>query len=186
MLKRKIFFLAFLIILTVTAPAQEQNDFLFIAENGGITITGYSGSARDIVIPETINGLPVIAIGPGVFERYSLTKVTLPNTVTVIGDRAFAYNRLAELTLPASIVSVGYRAFSSNRLANLNLPDSITTIGMYAFSENRLKSLYLPSSLTYIGDGSFTRNFLKEISVPNTVKNFNSRAFDGQVKISWH
>jgi beta-glucosidase len=161
----------------------ETSDFLYETGNGGVTITGYTGSARDVVIPQTINGEPVVAIGRIAFYRKRLTSVTLPGTVTVIGNMAFSYNRLTELTLPRSVTTVEYGAFSNNRLSNLNLPDSITSIGMSAFNGNRLKNINLPDSLEYIGDMSFSNNLMDDVTVPPNVRNFNSWAFDSYVKI---
>ena len=159
-------------------------DFLYETENGGVTITGYTGSASDVVIPRTINGQPVVAVGRVAFIRKRLTSVTLPDTVTVIGNMAFSYNRLTELTLPDSVTTVEYGAFSNNRISNLSLPDSLTSIGMRAFAENRLKNIILPDSLVYIGDMSFSNNLMDDVTVPPNVRNFNSWAFDSYVKIT--
>jgi len=159
-------------------------DFTCETNNSGVIITGYTGSARDIVIPKTINGLPVTAIGESAFTRKRLTSLILPGTVAVIGKRAFSYNRLSELTLPDSVTTVEYGAFSNNRLSNIIMPDSLTSIGMNAFAVNRLKNIDLPDAIEYIGDGAFTRNLLDDVSVPDTVRNFNSRSFDFYVGIT--
>jgi len=159
-------------------------DFTYETENSGVVITGYTGSAREIVIPQTIKGLPVTAVGKSAFARKRLTSVTLPGTVTVIREKAFSYNRLAELTLPDSVAAVEYGAFSNNRLSNIHMPDSLTSIGMNAFAVNRLKNIDLPDSIEYIGDGAFTKNLLDNVSVPDTVRNFNSRSFDFYVGIT--
>jgi len=161
----------------------DADDFTYETKNGGVTITGYTGRARDVVIPQTINGEPIVAIGRIAFLRKGLTSVTLPNTVTVIGTNAFSYNRLTELTLPNSVATIEYGAFSNNRLSNLNLPDSLTSIGMSAFADNRLKNINLPDSLEYIGDMSFSSNLMKDVTVPSSVRNFNSWAFDSYVHI---
>ena len=51
-----------------------------------ITITGYTGPGGEVIIPATIDGLPVISIGNWAFESLtSLTSVTIPNSVTIIG-----------------------------------------------------------------------------------------------------
>jgi len=165
---------------------QSAHNFEYEIKNGSITITGYSGNAKDVTVPEKIYGRTVAAIGNRAFFRKSLKSITLPNTITHIGDRAFSYNRLTTLTLPDSLVSIGFLAFSNNRLTTLTLPDSLLSIGMKAFTENRLKSLTLPNSLDYMGDGAFTRNYLDSVSVPLTVWAFNSRAFDSYVKITWY
>jgi len=165
---------------------QESFDhFQHVTENGGVTITGYTGNARDIVIPRTINGMPVTAIGRDAFSRKKLASVTFPDTVTVIGAGAFFSNRLTELTLPGSVTTIENLAFSYNRLKNVNLPDSLESIGIRAFADNRLDTIYLPDSLEYIGDAAFIRNLFDDVTVPAKVLPFNSRVFDFYVNIFW-
>lgn len=54
-----------------------------------VTITGYTG-ANDVVIPDTIDGRSVRYIGESAFEnKTSITKVTIPDSVTTIYDSAF-------------------------------------------------------------------------------------------------
>jgi hypothetical protein len=183
-MKRSVFAAILLIGCVFSLFGQNANDFLYVTRNGGITITGYIGSEKEVVIPKTINGLPVLSIGDSAFYRNRLTSLTLPDTITVIGVNAFSYNRLTGLVLPDSVITVEYGAFSNNRLASLTLSNSLNSIGMRAFNENRLKEINLPESLVYIGDGSFTKNFLSEVTVPHSVKNFNSWAFDIFAKIS--
>ncbi len=62
----------------------------YTTNNGTITITRYMGSGGLVIIPETINGLPVTSIGDyAFFECYGLTSITIPEGVTSIGDSAF-------------------------------------------------------------------------------------------------
>ena len=67
-------------------------DFTFNSSTG--TITGYVGAGGAVVIPASINGTPVTAIGeaafsPGYRGNQSIISVTIPDSVTSIGQRAF-------------------------------------------------------------------------------------------------
>jgi hypothetical protein len=58
-----------LFALLCFAPlAGHAEDYTWTTNNGTITITRYSGSSRDVSIPDTITGLPVTTIGPYAFE----------------------------------------------------------------------------------------------------------------------
>ena len=55
-----------------------------------ITITGYKGRAEKLVIPESIEGIPVTAIGDRAFSDCTgLTSVILPASMRYIGKCAF-------------------------------------------------------------------------------------------------
>ena len=44
-----------------------QAQFTFATNQGTLTLTGYTGSGGVVIIPETVNGLPVVAIGDWAF-----------------------------------------------------------------------------------------------------------------------
>jgi len=66
-----------------------------------------------MVIPDTLEGYPVVAIGDGAFyEAGRFHDAIIPEGVVSIGDQAFlsCYN-LGALTIPASVTSIGEDAF---------------------------------------------------------------------------
>jgi hypothetical protein len=72
--------------LILAMPTAVQAQFTYTTNNGGITITRYTGKGSMVVIPETITGLPVTVIGDNAFDSsYSLTGAIIPNSVTSIG-----------------------------------------------------------------------------------------------------
>ena len=93
----------------IVLPADDEFDF----EAAEGTLYGYYGSAPRIIIPETIGGVPVTAIGERAF-RYSeyLVEVQLPEGLTEIGEQAFrGAKRLAVLAWPESLTTIGEKAF---------------------------------------------------------------------------
>jgi hypothetical protein len=122
---------------------QNADDFETEIEDGAVTITRYTGTVKDVRIPDKINGLPVTAIGGyfvwdedeyyGAFAGNDLTSVTIPNSVTSIGDSTFAENQLVSVTIGNSVTSIGWNAFSSNELTSVTIPNSVISIGEDAF-----------------------------------------------------
>jgi len=134
--------------------------YTFTANNGAITITGYTGDDSAVTIPSTINGLPVISIGNSAFQSNTMTSVTIPTGVTSIGVRAFAECfSLTNVTIPTSITSIGQVAFwDCFSLTNVTIPTSITSIGDRAFWRCALNNVTIPASVTNIGVGVFFDN----------------------------
>ena len=94
--------------------SNSADDFDYEVENDGVTITGYRGKIRDVVIPSEIDGFPVVAIG----------------------DRAFAWDQLTNVIIPNSVETIGYYAFRDNQLTDVVIPNSVETIAKSAFDED--------------------------------------------------
>lgn len=113
-----------------------NNGFEFTLNNGGITITGYTGSSDDVTIPNAFYGYPVTAIAGNAFvNNANLTSVVIPDSVTNIGVEAF-YNcaALTSVTLPDDITSIGVETFyNCASLTSITIPASVTKLGSGAF-----------------------------------------------------
>lgn len=118
----------------------------------------------EIVVPATVEGLPVteiVAPTNHYFGRHmAVTKVVLPDSVTMIGVAAFN-----------SFVA----------LEEVNIPKGVTCIGNYAFHDCKmLKKVQLPQSVKYICSGAFSGcESLKEINIPSGVVTVGAEAFSG-------
>src|ERR1019366_6113025 len=82
-------------LLLLALPAVVQAQFTYTTNNGAITITGYTGTNGNVIIPDMINGYPVTSIS-GFYSYTSLTNITIPDSVTNIVGGTFAY--LSSLT----------------------------------------------------------------------------------------
>ncbi|MBU5489584.1 leucine-rich repeat domain-containing protein [Butyricicoccus intestinisimiae] len=93
--------------------ANAENGFEYTVTGDEATITGYTGSAKSLVIPSELGGKPVTEIGRFAFAHCdSLTEVTIPEGVTSIGDSAFRNcSSLTKVTIPKSVTSIGDSAF---------------------------------------------------------------------------
>ena len=162
------------VIITKSAP-----DHVVIPSSiDGLPVTSignsafYSKGLKSVTIPDTI-----ITIGNSAFEHNELTSVIIPDNITSIGDSAFAINRLTSVIIPNNITSIGYQAFCINRLTSLSIPSSVTSIGSGAFSYNQLTSLIIPSSVTTIGNGAFSNNYLSSLTLSDGLISIGDSAF---------
>ena len=116
----------------VTLVTAEQH---FVFDSVTREITGYDQSAggRNVVIPSSIDGVPVTGIGLNAFGHKYIEHVVIPESVTNIKPQAFRYNHLTSLKIPSDVTSIGNSAFAYNRLTHVVIPDSVTDIGRKAF-----------------------------------------------------
>src|SRR5262245_48446343 len=76
--------------LSLLLPSLAQAQFNYTTNQGMVTITGYTGTNGIVTIPSTIVGLPVASIANFAFyQKFILTNVTIPDSVTNIGSYAF-------------------------------------------------------------------------------------------------
>ena len=182
---------AVLLFSSVYSSQAQETDFEYIIENGGITITEWKGSENNIIIPELIDGLPVLKIGNNVFNlleknqnvalalQKHIHSVVMPNTVKEIGVAAFSYcNELTNVTLPRDLKVIGNAAFNNCReLTEIIIPDGVEKIGAWAFEYCALTKVTLPSSISEIGGNAFNKNVISRIDLPENLMRIGYQAF---------
>ncbi len=114
------------------ASAGDESDFLYALREGLATVTGYIGHAKEVVIPASLGGCPVVAIADSAFaDNTTLLSVVVPEGVTTVGWFAFSgCIALQSVTLSADVTAIGYGAFD-------RCPAALTVIapaGSYAQS----------------------------------------------------
>ena len=140
------------------SPAE---DFTWeVVDGSTVRITGYTGSAQTVVIPEYLEGKTVETLGNGVFER---------NTV------------LEHVVFPAQMKTIENDAFENcTKLETVRFRGPVETIRAYAFSGcTSLTAVTLPEGLREIGYEAFCRTGLTEVVLPDSVKTLGGRAFAG-------
>jgi len=132
-------------------------DFDVIQNANGITITSYKGTRKSVVIPETLHGQRVTAIGEKAFQGKGIVSVVIPNSVVTIGDNAFGgyggiRNIIKEVVIPDSVTSIGSDAFWSCGLTKVTIGRGVRFIDDDAFSN-------------FFNDNSATNNNISELIV---------------------
>ena len=110
---------------------------------GQVTIQDCNQTVSGVlVIPATVDGLPVTSIGANAFWGCNqLVRVDIPGGVTSLGEEAFrSCSRLTNVRIPDSVTSMGAGAFWDCReLSRVIIPARVTSIAQLLF--NGLSSL---------------------------------------------
>jgi hypothetical protein len=128
---------------------QPTSDFTVKVVEGKVTITDYTGSAKDVVIPPTLNGMPVTAIRGGAFAKKGLTSVNIPDSVNFIGSYAFSGNHLTSVNIPDSVTDIGTATFYNNQLTNVSIGSNVS---LPEWNRNPIDGGDLPSFDNYFNE----------------------------------
>ena len=116
-MKKIISILTCLIVLfAMHTPALADNssgDFTYyLLADGSAVITGYNGTAVDLVIPNTLDGYPVKRIGRSAFENKPLNVVVIQDGIEGIEYMAFSECKmLTRIFIPESVKGIDNGAF---------------------------------------------------------------------------
>ena len=149
----------------------------------GETLTSYSGTDTEIVIPTsysiledgvyiTGNDYQVSIIGDNAFKNNtSLTSITLNDNITRIGSYAFyGCSNLRSFIIPDSVVSTGNYVFQKcSNLTSIVIGEKLTNFGIYSLYDTpKLKEIYYNvinhRSFTFSGS-LFNDNSLSEDAI---------------------
>lgn len=151
-----------LTFLPVRIPvrAVDVSQLLYEIENGEVIIVGHNGELSGaLVIPDTLEGCPVTAIGKEAFyDCREITELTIPGSVRVIGENAFTFCiGLYKVSLADSVTRIEDGAFfGCYLLGSVTIPESVTFIGESAFcSCEELTAVAIPKSVVHIGSAAF-------------------------------
>lgn len=137
-------------------------DFLYWEdEDGNMVVDKYNGEDDIVVIPETIEGKPVVRITKYIFAQAndsSVKAVRLSDSVKEIEENAFSLNEQLEIVVCGSgLETIGDSAFlDCKNLSEIELNEGLKSIGGLAFTGcEKLNFVYVPESVNEIGVGAF-------------------------------
>lgn len=151
-----------------------HGEFKYVKGADSVAIIKYVGNEKNIIIPETIDGLPVKIIGDYCFFNSStpllIETVSIPKTVETIDKSAFStclQLKSVNIASGSALKVIKDSAFSGcSKLEYINLPDTLDSIGSGAFSlcEN-LKSVSIKNIKT-LEPYVFSNTGITSISIP--------------------
>lgn len=180
--------------------------------NGEVIINDYYGTSKEVILPETIGGLPVteldkdfsffyqdeitsFVIPDNVTKVYdnlfknlpNLKKVVCGNGLTVIPEYMFAFcPNIKQIELGDNVSVIEKGAFMGCGIEEITLPESVIEIQQDSFSVcNNLKKITLPDNLTKIEDSTFGSCIhLNEVVFGNNLKVIGDSAFYGCISLT--
>ncbi len=135
------------------------SDFKYKVDNDQVTITKYVGTGAEVVIPDTIGGVPVVAIDENAFKDNDvITYVRLPKDLESIGEYAF---------------------YECSNLGIVEFNEGLKTTEKYSFGYcAKLEEVLLPKSLTKLGDQVFAHcTSLIKVFIPKGLNNVELAPF---------
>lgn len=188
-----------------------SNDYTYRCKSDGtICITGYTGEASKVTIPNQLDGKNVGEIR-GFEENEDLENVEIPKSVTEIAYSTFYdCTNLTSITFEkgSKLEKIGLRAFYGSGITSIIIPDSVTYIDEEAFENckqlnsvtlskrlkgieastfngcSELSQISIPDSVTYIDSYAFARNALTSIEIPGNVMSIGYNAFKENDRLS--
>ena len=183
---------------TVSARNEILTDgvYSYTVWNGKATIVGGGVNDGELVIPSTVGGYPVIAVGESAYEwNKSITSLVISEGVESIDSSAFDHVSYMEtVSLPASLNDVGEGSFLhcyhlESFIVDEDSPYYSTDEYGVLFNKDKTKlirypmgnertSYSVPDTVETIGTKAFywSQN-LVEIVIPDTVTSFEPAAF---------
>ena len=177
----------------VSASGEPYTIFTYsLDKENNATITGYNGNVSALIIPETLDGYPVVAIGNSAFRnKTALRSVVIPDSVVSIGAGAFARcTTLSNVQLSKNLNKMGAIAFGGcTYLSLIEIPKSLESCGANSSSSTYgegpfdgctgLKQVRFEEGVTRVASNLFNAcGGLETIVIPNTVTSINSCAFN--------
>lgn len=113
------------------------SEFAYTKGSSSVTITAYNGTAKEVVIPSYIEGLPVTTIGGMVSTSSNFTSIIIPETVTSIKQNAFKGSAITS----ATFVNTNGWTYTNNKGAITNI--SSADLADPTTAANYLKNKYV-------------------------------------------
>lgn len=173
----------------------DENDFKYSVVNGSAVITGYTGNAKNLDVPEKIGGYTVTGVDANTFfYAKELESINFPSTVTNISPSVFqGYVNIKEITVNnanknySSSDGVLFNKNQStlliypkgNERASYSIPNTVSLISSFAFygAENLIE-IVIPESVETIEYYAFEScTAVTEITLPASVSSVGHLAF---------
>lgn len=159
----------------------KEEDLAYKIEDGEVTVNGYNGELTKLMIPETIEGCPVVTVDFWYGKSQNMQAVALPEGVKEIAKEAFAKcSDLIYIGLPESLETICEKAFKECKsLKEIRLPNGITGVGNDAFLYSGLERIYISAGASGINGRALYGSSLKCTAFEVEEGSIHYKAVDG-------
>ena len=178
---------AYKAIPRVLAYEPEGNFTTVAVSEDTVAVSAYIGTNTVVNIPRTINGKTVVEIENNAFaNNTTVTKVTVPSTVTFINVAAFQSTpNLKEVRLSKNLTELSDKAFFNSGIESIRIPSGVTDIVDSCF-ENcpLLETVTFSKGLKTLGENAFKGCIaLKTVVLPDGLESLGGSTFEGCINL---
>ncbi len=183
---------------SIQRKKETESCFQYRAVQNGVEITAWKRQQQNIVIPESINGVPIVSIAETAFTGIEAENVYISRYVRRIHSGVFShFKRIANIFTDKNnaffrdINGVLYSgngeklmAYPKNHRVNNNvvcIGAGVKAIGDYAFAgaEYVESVMFSGENITSVGNFAFVNSALCNIALPNSITEIGEYAFSG-------
>ena len=167
-------------------------DYKYRLDGDKATITGYTGNASTLVIPDTLDEYAVNCIGNGAFRGdETLIEVSVSAGVERIGSEAFGdCKNLKKITLSEGLKEIGYSFIKNTAVTSLIVPGTVENVNSYFYGGEirgatdgalQLEEVIFEAGIKKIPgcfcSNSQLNNALVRVGIPESVEEVGDYAF---------
>ena len=121
-----------------------ESDYTYTIADDKATITKYTGSDEEVVVPDTLGGYPVVAIAEKAFrDNLAIKKIKFADSIESVGNLAF---------------------YKCQSLVEVNLGNGVKTLNGAVFSNcQTIDTVIIGKSLTNVGTGAFNGTTVNKV-----------------------
>ena len=129
--------------------------------NGDLFVSGYEGTSKHVVIPDSYEGHAIVRIGWDVFRKTDIESIVIGDCVQDLIPWTFEECRqLTSVTFGKSVKAIDTRTFyKCEKLATVELPASLESLGYEAFADTAIYD----NEDYWVGDGLYIDGWLIDV-----------------------
>ena len=159
----------------------ENGDFLVdgVLYIDGHLVSGYQFKGEEYTVLPGTYSIAEYAFFAPTTDVFPMKKLTIPDSVGIIGQYAFSgCYALEDITMSQNVTYIGVNAFRGEKLKPFELPQTLEYIGTGNFNKEGFYSSRLPDKLTVIESYSFAGSAFEGLLVlPENLKRLEMWAF---------